>query len=497
MAEAKNAPRLSTLGTTKPSQGSSVGTSPFVGRSQINDERRLQEVLAAQIQELASSETESPLKRILTNPAALAMLLGGGAAAAFGGDTGKAIGAGIGMGGLQGAQSQAQQERQAKIDQAEKMLAQREKSMGREEKARQRIATAFNTNPDAFIDPLTNVGPPPAELGYAITGSDQFPMYADSQRIYARRLKEWEEQVATVMYGIKNSTDPAEVARLTSMHLDLIGFKGTQEERDTVVSGLASTVGTDKFDTAVHNMLMNQFGASGLRAIRYKHEKKVEWDDPALWRLVTPSPKSSQVDDEKKAKAAKFLKYADQWELDNPELVQQIYDAAATPQLAQEAVILAAAKLSGVYTGNDSAGLAKTLGFRTPQLMGPIASARKKVAADGKFARTTTIGAQITSAMGKTPEQLDAEDLEKASQEVDNQIAMQREKSGMALVTSMTTTKNRILAILPGHPLAGKMASDIVLEALAASQKPDGTMDVARYEAVINAKIKEIEGDNK
>jgi hypothetical protein len=208
-------------------------------------------------------------------------LLGGALMAGKQGGAG-AAGA-FGLGGIQGIQSLIAQEKEQQAAAIASLQEQRDKALDRADKAIQRVSTAFNTNPDAFINPET--GEPvlsPREIGFLATGTD-IEMFPQTRRLMEQRDEQWKRRMDLLTGALKSTRSLEDARNLTEVVMRNMNWT---DPDPATVDALARSMGTERFPIEAANAILKAGHSSGLAAIVYGLENGLAWDDPEVWRRV-------------------------------------------------------------------------------------------------------------------------------------------------------------------------------------------------------------------
>ena len=336
-------PNLSNLGLSAPSQSSAADEggptlSDLLGNV-VLDEAGKSRILEDEINQLRQGKDSSFLQNLLS-PSVLATLGLAGGAAIFGGETGRGIGAGLGIGALSGADLLGEidrSQRTAAIDELEDKL---EDSQGRLDKARNRFSNLMTSNPELFVSPEGEV-PDAQVLGWLTTGTD-IPLYPQTRRIENRRDERWKARFDIFSKGLENAKSKSDANNLTRAMFQHLGWKDVPSE---IVENLSNSFGTPEFERELASTLLRHGGPTALDAMIFAGENGLPLHHPDVLRKVqfvgdpssaiTPSQRINQ----------KFLRLIDEvndWQGDplNSQSVLQIQQEAKGDQTAASRAII-------------------------------------------------------------------------------------------------------------------------------------------------------------
>lgn len=300
-------------------------------KDSLLDEVGKARVLESQLHGLNQAQPHSQLD-ILKSPGSLATLIAGIAAAASGKPEARAAGMGAIMGTLQQAQVVNEAERTQLSKAREQATDALDKSLDRQDKIRNRMATIYNTNPEAFQGP-GGEAPDPVALGWYLTGSTNFPIWTNTRRVLNERRESWGKQTDVLMEGLKNAPDAAAARTLTGAMLSHLDMKNPDP---ALVESLVQAYGTPKEDNELWKAYMTHFGISARDAMMFAVQNNLGPKDPQVLRFLKPDPSQAKgaLDYEAQRQQLAALEVARKWERANPEKVLKINAEAKTPEEA-------------------------------------------------------------------------------------------------------------------------------------------------------------------
>ena len=275
-------PGMSDFGLTNANDSTSIegdaSLSDLLGDA-VLDEVSTSKLLSAQIDELKGQEGPSLLDKLLS-PRGLAMLA---ATAGVGLSGGGALGtAAFGLSGVKSADAKVEAERSAQRGAIDKLEGDLEKSQSRLDKTRNRIATAFNTNPEAFLNPDGTPVVDERVLGWYMTGTE-IPMFPQTRNLLKQRDARWSKRMDVLTEAMENADNPADATNLTkAMMRQLQWF----DADDATVASIANSIGTDDFDSAFAATLFRNGGSSALDAMIFAGEEGLELSHPEVLRRI-------------------------------------------------------------------------------------------------------------------------------------------------------------------------------------------------------------------
>lgn len=309
----------------------------------VNQSRRvmdLDEAIAG-----AESQDSPGFLEQLKDPRVLIPLILGLGGAAAGGGVGAALGGTIGAGANALAGQQVDVKAQAEA--IEKLKEERKDAVTELDNSRQRIATAFNTNPEAFVD--ANGEPLDARImGWYATGVP-LNLSPTARRTAEQRGTRWTNRAEFLTNSLK-SAKSSEDARVFSM--EMLRHLGDTDPEPGLADALVNTYGTPQFDRVFAAALLDK--GPNVPAILYAAENDLPLDHSDVLRMVKLYPKDTSgskesISDRKLA----LMDKATRWIADpaNTEQVSQIKSAATSPQ--EGAAALARAALAADPLGSE------------------------------------------------------------------------------------------------------------------------------------------------
>jgi len=199
--------------------------------------------LGRQIEAMQGQEDQGILSKLLSSGGLETLLMAAGGAA-----TGGALPAAMfgltGLNDLLGSPGEEDMERDEMIGALKK---EQDSEYDRFEKAQQRMTTAYQTDPSAFMDAEGNLTVTPKELGAAMTG---FPIEIDpSTRHKMQRVSESRANaIELIVYTLENSRDVEKRKMLLNHLFELSdGYEAPEE----LVNVIASTTDPQKLDATL------------------------------------------------------------------------------------------------------------------------------------------------------------------------------------------------------------------------------------------------------
>ena len=398
---------LSDLGLMSDTQSSAIDNGPtlddllFNSDSIVDNTRKI-----AQIEEAQAAGPQSGFMDQLKNPRVLIPLL----AALAGGIATKnpGLAAGGALGALQGADQNAQTEGDEYMKALEKSKKEAQDEL---EKTRNRLATLFNTNPEALVaadgSPLS-----PQLVGWYLTGT---PVGLDTsaRRNAEQRGTRWTKKMDLLLDGVKTAATLDDAKSLVTQSLVHLG--DTSPEPATVETlARAAFEDPSKFDYTFAARLLDLGPNAG--AILYGAENGLPLSHPDVLRLVKLYPKDAGGDSKETVpdRQLKLMDRVTEWTLDsrNSQLVSDIRSKAPTTKDA--AVALAEAALSA--TPNEATMLTNFLKSNDylPEL---LESFGRQVAGEKTVDQMRTYG-DFGTLMNETPEQASRRRMTNATRDV-------------------------------------------------------------------------------
>lgn len=353
---------LSNLGIGQQTQSSNAGGSlkDLLGSSGVMDEVGRSRMLSSQLDLVQRSQPRSPID-FLTSPRGLLALLGSVGAIAAGGQAQN-----VGIGALLGTLGQAQQvqeaERAQKDKATEELTKQWEKSQGRLDKLRTRMANIYNTNPEAFQGP-DGSAPDPQVLGFLLTGEGNLPIWTSTRRNLNRNDKVWEAQTKLYTDALEEAPNEESARQLTELVLKQLGDPNPAPEK---VSALVSAYGKPDgdFEEDLFKFYLKEYGMSGRDAITFAKSNGLSLTDTQVLRFLK-KPEGTPAAEWTSNELERF-KFIEGWETDpkNAQKVLSIRNGAKDSNEGQRLVNEAALASTDEYGGISAALVNKKLGIK-------------------------------------------------------------------------------------------------------------------------------------
>ncbi len=448
-----------------------------LGRGQIEERQR-----AANLSEKLGN-VDSLLDRLKT-PKGLAMLaatLGLGAAAGPGAAAGFAGGA---VGGLQGEEA-------AETAAIKKEL---EKSEVRIEKMQQKFATAFNTNPEQFIDPET--GQPVLDarvLGWFMTG-DTIPMYPQTRRLLNQRNERWKARMDVLTDALGAATTKSDARNLTGAVLREMQWFDPPTE---VVDSMVNAMGSDDFDNAFAATLIRHGGQTGIDALIAAGEQGLPPYHPEILRGVKFRTESSITpSQELNQEFINQIKTVNDFSTSpiNAEFMRNVR-ATNEPEEVTRLVAEQALKNQGqasIDTYTKRVGAMGTDEFGRLMQAYSIGNSKRKLV-------DTVRGAQsLRETLNMSDEEYEAFQMRDAQETVEDAKDAALQSAGNQLASQRNDIATTINDSLRLGPQGTYKLVDLVIEAaLKNATKPDGSIDRAKFDQLVAQYTKSAIEQNK
>lgn len=484
---------LSGLGQTQPSQSSSVDNAqvPNIlqdllgGGDKILDETAKSRVLEQMLSQTQAQPTESALDKLLS-PQGLAALAGVIGAGALGGAP---AAAGFGLGSLQGAGVAAEADKAQKRKAIEELEGLYEGSQERLEKSRNRIATLFNTNPEAFVDPVTGEQKiAPDLLGFYTTGTP-IQLFATTRRTMDRRDNEWAKRHDVLSSNLEYVMDPQARKSVIGAMFQNMNWAAPPE----VVDALANA-SPDNITPEAASLILKYGGASGLDALIAAGDngwspfdartlRMVEWKDPeASARKVTPSDRFVQLADEINA-----------WSSDPANLDRMREIRAENESKGEDAVALAVAREVIGGRQGDLTIYRDEAEIRDPNVTAGIMAEFKSIKDKYKLGVGLSGIDKTSFIQNMTDEEQNqyfwgmAEEAYGARQQKQKD---DQARVDLGLLNGVTTRLQKEYQVGPSE--AAQASKDIGAIAMRRATRPDGSVDRVRYEQELRKVTEEV-----
>lgn len=286
---------MSTLGMTQPTQSSAVQPTAAADLSVLDEllgdvvPRREKEILAAnQAMSAVKEQAQNAptfLERLLKSPAGLASILatvGGATAGGLPGALGAASGS---MGGIGAQVSSEQAGFAAQLKQLQDAKTKAQEDL---DKTRQRAATLFGQNPEAFtrVDPTTGQPAPiapPSVIGYWILGTEMLPLDPTVKGAMERRGKEWDASIRLVGDALNKASSVEDARNLLRYGFRMMDFPNVP---DAVIESLANSFGKPQYQTELARLYLMYAGSSGLKAMQYAAQNQLPLDHPDVMKML-------------------------------------------------------------------------------------------------------------------------------------------------------------------------------------------------------------------
>lgn len=471
---------LSDFGLSQPSQSSSVddsfGLEELLTGNSILDEAAKAKVLEQALSETQGREVPGVLDR-LKSPQGLLALLGTIAAGAVGGAP---AAAGFGLGSLQNAGVATEAERSQKRAAIDDLTERLEKTQDRLANAQQRVATIFNTNPEAFVDPVTGEQKlSPEVLGFYATGAP-IELFATSRRAAQRRDDMWSKRYDLMTKRLEGAQTREERETILSGLFRLMDFPQDQE----LLEALASAPAED-FPVDMANMYLKYGGETGLTAIIQAGERGLPLWHPEIARLI--QYRNPDVDGGgKRTPADRFLELVQEinaWSTDPANLDRMREIRTEHGKAGEGAVSTAIAReVLGGRRGDfdiymDEAEL------RTPDVLASQQAMFEQMQKQYQLGIGMAGIDKTPFVRGMTDEERSAWLWRNAGEAVEAQRQAERDeqaKADLGIANGVVGRLRKDLKVGPAE--ANQFAQEIMRLALTRATRPDGSVDRARFE---------------
>ncbi len=280
MAELGNG--LSDFGLTNQNDATSVEGGPSLSDmlgDAVLDEVSNSKLLSAKIDELKGQDQPGLLDKILSTRGLGLLAATVGVGAAGGGGIGAAA---FGLGAAQGVDQVVEAERSSNRAAIEKLEADRDASEAKLEKTRNRIATAFNTNPDAFLNEDGTPAIDSRVLGWYITGTD-IPLFPQTRRLLNQRDQRWSKRMDVLQEALETTSSKEDGANIVrSMMRQMQWF----DADEATIQSIVNSIGTDLFDPTFAATLARHGGSSAFDAMIFAGEEGLPLQHPEVLRRI-------------------------------------------------------------------------------------------------------------------------------------------------------------------------------------------------------------------
>jgi hypothetical protein len=469
---------LTDFGLSRPSASSTVGNDNVNLDALLNnemlDERGKANLLEEQLAKARLAETAAQEKGglgdILKDPKVIAKLLGAIGLAAAGGGPGAVAGGALALGGLQKGQLDVEAERAQATAARKEVEDQLDTSLGRLDKMRNRIATAFNTNPEAFASP-EGTAPDPRVLGWYMTGTD-IPMFPMSRRTFENRSKQWESRVGVLEDALQKAQDPATRRKIMEHLAGQLNWNASSG----IIDALANANPVD-FDTTLAATLLREAGPSAIDAMIFAGENGIPLHDPRALRMLkfTDAGKNDLLPNQKlDARYAQLLVEMNDWANANPEQYGKMIEEAQDPEVGLSN--LAAAAFAG-RPGDQTLFLQKA-NLRGSGDFAELQAALSMWMSKSSVLQTLGVLDQIPDVQNMTPDELAVFNVQNAERLRDETKTAARATFANKVAAQRNTIVQTLVTELNAPPQAAYKAADQILkQAIQADEKKPGTFD--------------------
>jgi len=473
---------LGNLGLTQPSVSSKVdeASEPDMlgkmlgGPNAIMDDTARAQLLESMLAQTEAAPTSSMLDQLMS-PRGLLALLGTGAAGAIGGAP---AAAGFGIGALGGAEAATQAELATKRKAIEELNKRYETALDQLDKSRQRVATLFNTNPEAFVDPVTGEQKvSPEVLGFYATGI-KMPLFATTRRVMERRDEAWAKRNDLFTTALGKSHSPDEAKKILQGFFINMGYNAPDELTDT----LAQSYGTQGWEQSTADSILKYGGSSGLDALIAAGENGWSLHDPRTLRMVEFKNPESSAD--KITPNDEFLRLANEinaWQAD-PANLEMVRATRAESATAEEFSRKIAQEVLGGREGDLRVYLHEAA-LKDPSEFNGIMANYKMLQDKYKLGIGISGIDKLPSVRNMTDEEQQqwiwgmAEDAYRAQQQ-QLRTSQANQDAAMANSTAVRLQKEAGLGVQQAHAVSKAILDD----AMKAATRPDGRVDMARYQ---------------
>lgn len=472
---------LSDFGLSQPSQSSSVdnsfgggGLQDLLGSNAILDEAAKSKVLDEAIAQ-AQGQPSPSLTDQLKSPGGLLALLGTIAAGAVGGAP---AAAGFGLGSLSGAsaatEAKAAQQRKA-IDE---LIKQRDESQKRLADSQTRMATIFNTNPEAFVDPATGEQKiPPEVLGFYMTGTPT-EIFATSRRAANRRDTLWDKRYELLTKRLETAPTLDDRKAIVGSLFRLLDFP-----QDPALAESLAAAPPDKFPVDLANMYMKYGGETGLNAIIQAGEQGLPLYDPRIAKLIQYRDPDNAG---KTTPSDRFLQLAQEinaWSSDPANLDRMREIRQENEQKGEGAISIAIAReVLGGRRGDFDTYMHEA-SLRGPDELAAIQANLKQQLGQYSLGIGMAGIDKLPFIQNMTDEERAAWFWQNAQAMTDAQQQQARDERAKQDLQLGNDIAGRIRKELTtGSAEANQFAKEILGLALTRATRPDGSVDWARYE---------------
>jgi hypothetical protein len=483
---------LSGLGMTQPSASSSVDNAQgqdmlkelLGGGNQILDETAKSRVLEQVLAQQNEQPTPTALDKLLSPQGLIALLgtLGAGAAG------GAPAAAGFGLGALSNAGVAAEADRAQKrkaIDELEKSL---EQSQDRLDKSRNRIATLFNTNPEAFVDPTTGEQKiAPDVLGFYTTGTP-VELFATTRRALNRNDDATLRRHNLLTDNLKSVTDPNDRRVVLDAIFQNMGFKAPAELTTTLANATPESITPE-----VANTILKYGGSSGLDALIAAGEQHKSPFDPAILRMVRWQ--DPDVTANKVTPSDRFVQLASEinaWSSDPANLDRMREIRSENESKGESAISIAIAREVLGGRRGDFDVYRDQSGLHDPNDLGAVMQQFKLIQEKYKMGVGLSGIDKLPAIRNMSDEEQNAYFWNLAVDAHEAQIQQQRDaqaKQDVGLANQAAIRLQKELGVGPAAAAAAVKA--IAKAALTRATRRDGSVDRAMYEQEYNAAVQE------
>jgi hypothetical protein len=437
------------------------------------DETGKSEVLQKAISQLQGTKSPTLKDELLSKRglASLAIALGAGAA----GGAPAAVGAA--MGGLQGASDASILAESQKRKAIAELTDQNDKLQSRIIDQQKNVATMFNTNPEAFVDPKTGQQTiSPEVLGYYATGQ-QIPIFASTRR-QLNQFDKNKEQAYNLLTDRLKTASPDDAKKIIQSTFTLLNYKAPDDLVDSMARGAAAGdkwtpevldqyfrfAGETAMD-AFHSATQNGWGPFDPRVV-----SQLQFRDPdASSHKLTPSDRALQLAQE-----------INDWQQD-PANLETLRKITMGSKSAEDKSVKIAQEVLGGREGDLRTYLHEQ-GLHDPTDWAMLMNNYNAV--QNKFKLGIGISGidQLPMFRSMTPDQQTQWLWQQAQNATDAQrqsMADDQAKQTVAQVNSVAERLGKELKLAPN--VAGKTAADIAQLALNNSTSPDGRVDYNRF----------------
>lgn len=219
------------------------------------------------------AEAPSTLDKLKSPRGILSLLLAGGAAAAGA----PALGVGMGLGTLSGADLLAREAKQAQMETVEDLQDRVEKAYTRVDNQQQRMVSAFQSMPEAFA------GIAPEDLGQLMFGIEA-PVDPVMRYRQKKQDERWNKQWDLFLGQMETATTPQRRSNILAGIEGLLGYALPPDLRQAITSNVQGTDYLEDVNKKIVDMALDpRTGLTGLRALNAAF---MEGRENQLWTIL-------------------------------------------------------------------------------------------------------------------------------------------------------------------------------------------------------------------